>query len=94
MSGQGMRPSVGVLLKAPRSGLLDISARSDAQASFDPGGNLPFDDRSVESVCLGDAVTTLSVRDQIQLLMQCRRVLLPGGTVFCAESRSSFTALL
>jgi glycosyltransferase involved in cell wall biosynthesis len=91
MSGQGMRPCVGVLLKAPRSGLVDISARSDAQAPFEPGGNLPFDDRSVESVCLGDAVTTLSVRDQIQLLMQCRRVSLPGGAVLCAEDDGAAT---
>lgn len=86
-----MRQKVGVLLKARRSDLLDISARTDAQASFEPGGNLPFNDRSVEGVCLGDAAATLSVRDQIQLLMQCRRVLIPGGVVLCAEDDAATT---
>ena len=91
MPEQGNRHSVGVLLKVPRSGMSDISARHDAQASFQPGGVLPFHARSVESVCLSDAVATLAVRDQIQLLIECRRVLVPDGTVLCAEDDAPAT---
>ena len=91
MPEQGTRHRVGVLLKASRSGVSGISARHDAQASFQPGGVLPFHARSVESVCLSDAVATLAVRDQIQLLIECRRVLVPDGTVLCAEDDAPAT---
>lgn len=76
---------VGILLAAPQAGVIDISARADARASFDPIGDLPFPDCSARCILLGDAAAALSVRDQIQLLIQCRRVLRPGGQLLCVE---------
>ena len=80
-----MFPSLGLLLKERHGGLLDIGARPDAHAAFDPDADLPFADRSVREVRLGDAVAALPVRDQVHLLMQCRRVLRHGAHVLCAE---------
>lgn len=91
MAGDAIFPSLGVLLNPRRSDLLDLSARSDAHAAFEPGADLPFDDRGVAGVWLGDAVGSLPVRDQIHLLMQCRRLLQPGAQVICAEVDAAAT---
>jgi glycosyltransferase involved in cell wall biosynthesis len=72
-------------LAARRAGRIDVNVRADADARFDPGGELPFGDRSLASLCLGDAAAALSVRDQVQLLRECRRVLAPGARVELIE---------
>jgi hypothetical protein len=80
--------NAGIALASRQDGLLDISARADADVAFEPGGELPFEDRAVRSLSLGDDVGTLSVRDQVQLLAECRRVLMPGGTLVLVEPRA------
>jgi len=85
MPDDGAAQVFGVLLAAPQAGVIDISARADARASFEAGGDLPFPDRSARCMLLGDAAAALSVRDQVQLLIQCRRVLRPGGQLLCVE---------
>jgi glycosyltransferase involved in cell wall biosynthesis len=79
----------GIALAARREGLVDISLRADADVLLEPGGELPFDDRAVRSLLLGDAVAALSVRDQVQLLAEIRRVLMPGARVLLAEPRAA-----
>ena len=80
--------NAGIALASRQDGLLDISARTDADFAFEPGGELPFEDRALRSLSLGDYVGALSVRDQVQLLAECRRVLIPGGTVVLVEPRA------
>ena len=64
-----------------RAGRIDVSTRSDADVNLAPHCELPFEDRAVASLRLGSAVTAMPVRDQIQLLLECRRVLAPGGQI-------------
>jgi len=78
----------GIALASRRDDLIDISLRPDADASFGAGGELPFEDRTVHSLSLGDDVVALSVRDQVQLMLECRRVLRPGGTLALVEPRA------
>lgn len=85
---------VGILLKSQVSGLIDVSDRAEADVPFEAGDDLPFEDRCVAAILLGDAVASLSVRDQIQLLMQCRRVLIAGATIVCVENAATTYATL
>ena len=83
--------AVALLCQKKHPGMLDVSLRSDADVTFHPGAELPFADRSVASISLGDAVTALNLRDQLQLLIECRRALRPGGTLTCAEADGNRT---
>jgi len=80
-------PALGVdiALVARRDGRIDVSARAGADAPLEPGGELPFADRAVASLDLGDAVGSLPLRDQVQLLLECRRVLAPHGQMRLVE---------
>ena len=86
MTAEARDLAVDLSLAAPRPGRVDISHRANARSPLKPGGELPFDDRTVASVALGDAVGEFSERDQIQLLLECRRVLVPGGRVDLVEA--------
>lgn len=79
----------GIALASRREGWFDISLRAGADAPLEPGGELPFNDRAVRSLLLGDAVAVLSVRDQVQLLAEMRRVLMPGARVLLTEPRAA-----
>lgn len=80
--------NVGIALASRRSELLDVSARADADVAPEPGGELPFEDRAVRSIALGDDAGSLVFRDQVQLLSECRRVLAPGGSLTLVEPRA------
>lgn len=89
-----MNPSVqrerraGIALASRRTGIFDISLRPDADVPFVAGGELPFEDRTVRSILLGDSAVALSRRDQVQMLLECRRILVPGGTLTLGEPRA------
>jgi hypothetical protein len=51
----------------------------DADVPLQPGDDLPFEDRSVEVMTCGAFVATLPPETRIQFLLECRRVLKPGG---------------
>ena len=69
------------LVAVSGDGAVDVSTRASADARFDIGGVLPFADGAVRTLRAGDALATLSVRDRVQLLLECRRVLIPGGSL-------------
>jgi hypothetical protein len=62
-----------------------VSTRAGADVRFDVGGVLPFADAAVRTLRAGDGLATLSVRDRVQLLLECRRVLSPGGSLLLTE---------
>lgn len=78
-----------IALVARGSGTVDVSTRADADVPLLPGDELPFMDRALGSVTLGDALLSLSTRDQVQLLIECRRVLAPGARMILVEPRSA-----
>jgi len=82
-AGAGLR--VAIATAACLDGAVDVSTRADADVAFDPHGELPFEDRAVSSIALGDAVVELSPRDQLQLLAECRRVLAAGAELRLVE---------
>ena len=81
----------GIALAARRPGTVDVGTRADADVPFEAGGDLPFADRSVPTLWLGDAAAALPMRDQLQLMVQCRRALVPGGQLLLAESGAAAT---
>ena len=83
-------------LVAPRNdGAVDVSTRPGADVALEPGGELPFEDAAVAALRAGDGLATLSLRDRVALLIECRRVLAPGGMLRLVEPRAgeSFAAL-
>jgi glycosyltransferase involved in cell wall biosynthesis len=64
---------------------IDVAARDDADAPLEIGGDLPFEDAAVRELCLGDAAAALGVRDALQLLIECRRVLAPAARLRLVE---------
>jgi hypothetical protein len=84
--------AAGIALGARRAGAIDVSARTDADHPLAPGGDLPFRDRSLGSLWLGDAAAALAVREQLWLLAECRRVLAPGARLLLPEPRAAETA--
>jgi hypothetical protein len=71
-----------------RDGRIDVSTRRDADVDLAPHCELPFEDRAVASLHLGSAVAAMPVREQIQLLLECRRVLAPDGRMILEEAPS------
>jgi len=78
-----------IALAEHREGRIDVSMRDDADVRLVPGGELPFEDRAAGSLDLGAAVASFSVRDRIQLLLECRRVLAPDGRMHVVESTAA-----
>jgi glycosyltransferase involved in cell wall biosynthesis len=78
--------AVDIALMEHRGGRVDVSMRDDADVYLAPCCELPFEDRAVASLHLGAAVATFPVREQIQLLLECRRVLAPAGQMVLAEA--------
>lgn len=77
------------LAAARGDGAVDVATRGDSDAGLDVGGELPFEDGAVTALRMGDAVATLSPRDRVQLLLECRRVLAPGGSLLLAEPQAA-----
>jgi glycosyltransferase involved in cell wall biosynthesis len=82
---------VAVLVSEPGVPGVAIATRDGAAESPDAIATLPLADRSVEHIGLGDCAATLSVRDQLRLLMECRRSLRASGRVQCVESAAPQT---
>src|SRR5262245_697702 len=77
---------VDVSLATPRGdGAMDVATRPDAAKPLAIGGELPFADASVGALRIGDAIASLSVRDRMQLMLECRRVLAPGAPLTLVE---------
>lgn len=77
---------LGFLLQTRRAGTIDLAVRFGADLLFTPAVDLEVEDRSISRIWLGNAVLALSQRDQVHLLGECRRVLLPGGNIALPES--------
>jgi hypothetical protein len=52
---------------------------SDADVPLEPGDDLPFEDRSVAAMTCGAFIAALPRATRTQFLLECRRVLKPGG---------------
>jgi SAM-dependent methyltransferase len=63
----------------PTPGWLNMHGRDDAEVPFQPGDDLPFEDRCVDVMVCGVGIATLPRETRIRLLLECRRVLKPGG---------------
>ncbi len=81
--------TLGVLLKARRVGCVDLAIRFGADMLFEPGYEWPLADHSVQHIFLGDATATRSLQDQVMILRECRRVLVPGGTALLTEPQAA-----
>jgi glycosyltransferase involved in cell wall biosynthesis len=91
MSAGPVRSDADIALAQRRDGRIDVSGRPGADVAFEPGRELPFADRALASIALGDAVATLSLRDRLQLLIECRRVLAPGAPLLPIEPQAPQT---
>jgi SAM-dependent methyltransferase len=60
-------------------GWLSVHGRDDADVPFQPGDDFPFEDRGVDVMACGDFVAALPRETRIRFLLECRRVLKPGG---------------
>ncbi len=79
MSG-GSRILVGVGdFKHPTPGWLSMHERDDADVPFQPGGDFPFEDRGVDVIACADSLDALPHETRVWFLLECRRVLKPGG---------------
>lgn len=76
---------LGVLLQKKRADAFDLAVRFSADMVFTPGVEWNIESKSIDFIWLGSAVRNLSVRDQILVLMECRRVLVPEGGIALIE---------
>jgi hypothetical protein len=77
-SGPGLLVCVGDFdRRAP--GWLSVHCGDDADVPFRPGDDLPFEDRGVDVMACGDFVSALPLGTRVRFLLECRRVLKPGG---------------
>ncbi len=60
-------------------GWLNMHGGDDADLPLDPRDDLPFEDRSVDVMTCGPFIATLRPETCVQFLLECRRVLKPGG---------------
>jgi glycosyltransferase involved in cell wall biosynthesis len=74
-----------IALQRRGSASVDLAERDDADAWLERGGELPFSDRAVGTIALGGAVAGWSVRDRLQLLLECRRAMAPGAELRLVE---------
>ena len=62
-------------------GWLSMHGRDDADLPLQPGDDFPFEDRAVDVMACGDFVAALPRETCIRFLLECRRVLKPGGVL-------------
>ncbi len=60
-------------------GWLSLSERDEADARIRAGDDFPFEDNVVEVMACRDAITSMPRQSRIRFLLECRRVLRPGG---------------
>ena len=60
-------------------GWLSVHGRDDADVRYQPGDDFPFEDRGVDVMACGGFVAALPRETCIRFLLECRRVLKPGG---------------
>ena len=86
---------LGVLLQKKRINAFDLAVRFSADTVFTPGVEWNIASKSIDFIWMGSAVRNLSVRDQLLVLMECCRVLVPGGGIALAEDEreDAITAL-
>ena len=76
----GLRVSVGGARRG-LPGLLSVGWQDDADVPFRPGDDFPFEDRAVEIIVAGEFIGELARETTLHFLLECRRVLKPGGLV-------------
>ena len=76
------------------AGMLSMGWHDDADVPFHPGEDFPFEDAAVSTIEADAFVETLPFGTRCQLLLECRRVLRPGGVLRVTLERSSFGAEL
>lgn len=62
-------------------GWLSAHWRDDADVPFRPEDDFPFEDRAVDVIACGDFVAGLPRETVVRFLLECRRVLTPGGVL-------------
>ena len=77
------------------SGFMSMGLDESAEIPFEPGDDFPFEDRSVGALLI-DVARGAPVRDRLApFLLECRRVLKPGGLVrFVSVSDAAVADLL
>ncbi len=76
--GPGLLVCVGDFGRQP-PGWLSLSERDEAEVGIRVGDDLPFEDNAVEVMACKDAITAMPRQSRIRFLLECRRVLKPGG---------------
>ena len=67
-------------------GFLNLGWGADADVPFCPTDGFSWPDRVVHTIVCGKSVTELPVTTFVRLLLECRRVLRPGGSIRFAAS--------
>jgi glycosyltransferase involved in cell wall biosynthesis len=91
VAASALNPEPGLrvgILCGPCAGLLSVDAHEDADIPFQPGEELPFEDRAVQLLVVGARAWKLSRPSALQFLLECRRVLAPGGHLLLAQDPS------
>ncbi len=70
-------------------GWLAADARDDADVPYRFGDELPFVDRAVREIAVGESALHLARPALLQLLLECRRVLEGGGRLRIAAQRTA-----
>ena len=60
-------------------GFLRMGWQDHADVPFRPGDDFPFEDRAVEIILAGEFIGELARETTLHFLLECRRVLRPGG---------------
>lgn len=84
MATTEMSPDPGLTVRVGDAGrdmpgALSVGWNEDADVPFRPGDEFPFEDAAVGVMTLGDFVEHLPFETLLYSLMECRRVLRPGG---------------
>ena len=82
--GPGLIVDVGGARARRVPGALVAGAGDDADVPFAPGEEFPFDDCAANVLAIGAFATRLSPAAALHLLLECRRVLRPGGVIHVA----------